>query len=398
MNFNELSEYQNPSIDNQESQSFPEMIGGNQGRFRKIDKAPTKKNENFETDWLSVSKYEAETDTLDKVSRVMNNLAFGAAIYGFYSFTTGGTGIIDYASYLSMGLAARKIASTTIGYLVYPAAITSFPCCGKGYLEKQGKREILNLEDENFIVRKIALYKSGTKYDAVLITHQDTIVNGNWTINALGNGMTMECFISGVAKENFRNKCNTLLINGPSVSHSGGWPTRYQMGAGFEVGLKFLEREVRATHIIMHGFSLGSGMIGEAILTHDFTEGMKKDIRYLSISDRSFSRLSSIAAALVGKIVKPIFYLTGTELDGVGAALKLSQLGIRQIVIQHRSKDGTGSDHVIPDNCSLAYELHKDSTFENKIFLESESITHNGLLPRNIEESLKHEIQEFIES
>jgi hypothetical protein len=125
---------------------------------------------------------------------------------------------------------------------------------------------------------------------------------------------------------------------------------------------------------------------------------MKKEIRYLTISDRSFSRLSLLAEALVCQIVKPIFYLTGTELDGVSAAQKLSKLGIRQIVIQHTSEDGIQSDGLIPDHVSLAYELRKDATLKNKIFLESESMSHCGLLPANIENSLKNQIQEFIES
>jgi hypothetical protein len=170
------------------------------------------------------------------------------------------------------------------------------------------------------------------------------------------------------------------------------------MGAGFEAGIRFLEREVKAVHIIMRGLSLGGGMMGEAVLNHDFTEGMKKDIRYLSITDRSFSRLSTIAEALVGQIVKPIFYITGTELDGVAAARKLSQLGIQQIIIQHTSEGGTGSDYVIPDSTSLAYELHKDPTLESKVFLESQFITHNGQLPGNIENSLKRKIQEFVKN
>jgi len=46
-------------------------------------------------------------------------------------------------------------------------------------------------------------------------------------------------------------------------------------------------------------------------------------------------------------------------LDGVGAARKLSDLRIQQIVIQHSSLEGEGSDDVIPDRTSLAYELHQ---------------------------------------
>lgn len=373
--------------------------------------------------WLTLNTFEADTTVSEKVNRLANNVVFGASLYGLYAFATGGTGVAVYASYLSMGLAARKIASTTVGYLVYPAAFTSFPHAagtavgslatkltgnpeisqlvkffirGREYYAEYGINEMKSLESKGFIARKISLYKSGTKYDAIIITHPDMINNGNWTIHALGNGMTMESKIVNEAKFNFANKCNTLLVNGPSVSQSEGWPTRYQMGAGFEAGIKFLERVVNASHIIMHGFSLGGGMMGEAILNHDFTYGMKKDIKYLSITDRSFSRLSTIAGVLLGQLVEPIIHLTGSEIDGVGAARKLSELGIRQILIQHASPGSAGSDSEIPDKASLAYELHKDTTLTDKIYLESKYIGHNSSLPSEIQGQLTDQIKKFV--
>lgn len=346
--------------------------------------------------WLSVSNFEANVALTDKVSRVANLLISGTALYGLYALMTGVNGLLAYTSYLSMGLVARKIASTIIGYLVYPAAIKSLSTQTRDYFAKYCTKEMQRLETENFITKKISLNVSGIQYDAILISHKDTIENGNWTINALGNNMAMEFLISRKAKENFNNNSNTLLVNGPSVGQSGGWPTRYQFGAGFEAGLQFLEREVKAHHIIMEGLSLGGGMMGEAIINHDFTEGIEKGINYLSITDRSFSRLSTIAGALVSRIVEPMFHITGTELDGVAAAQKLSQLGIQHIVIQHKSADENGDDGVITDKASLAYELHKDSSLKNKVFLESELIDHNGSLPENIERNLKYLIREFL--
>lgn len=146
----------------------------------------------------------------------------------------------------------------------------------------------------------------------------------------------------------------------------------------------------------MRGLSLGGGMIGEAILHHDFTEGLKKDIRYLVISDRSFSRLATVAGAITHQLVKPIFYLVGLELDGVAAARKLSHLNIEQMIIQHISGGGAGNDGVIPDNASLAYELHKGSTLKHKTFLESKSIEHNDFLPPEIEADLCARIEKIL--
>jgi len=192
---------------------------------------------------------------------------FVTALHSPYALITGPTGLVACASYLAVALVVRKIVTTIIGYRVYPAASMTSET-----VKETEKSQISQLEAEGFILRKILLYKSSIRFDSVRITHPNTIDNGDWTINALGNGMCVEDSIARLAKENFANTCNTLLVNGPSVCQSGGWPTRYQMGAAFEAGICFLEQEVKATHIIMRGFSLGAGMMGEAILNHDFTQ------------------------------------------------------------------------------------------------------------------------------
>jgi hypothetical protein len=366
--------------------------------------APT---QNFNFEHL---EFEAKTTLLDKVNRVANNLVFGAALCGVYMFATGGTGLggtglACYAAYLAMALTARKIASTTIGYIAYPAAANSLLPRSKQSTDLEGIAK--RMQRDGYIVKNISLYKSGVKYDGLIVTHENNISNSKWTINALGNGMNMQDVVDHFAAENFSNEFNTLIINGPSVGQSGGWPTRYQMGAGFEAGLQYLEQKAQATHIIMHGFSLGGGMMAEAILNHDFAEGQKKNIQYLSISDRSFSRLSTAAGAIIGeaagmalgKIVELIFYITGTELDGVRAAQRLSQLNIKQIVIQHNGLfNQTNTDDVIPDSASLAYELGKEGKegmFKDKVFIESEEVSHNFGLPNNLTRELKHNIKKF---
>lgn len=399
MNLTRVDGYQN--VNHLQLQPLAEVLTTNSEHVCEINdiESENKKDPSIALpNWTSLKTFEAETTLWDKVSRIVNIFIFVASLYGAYALITRQTGLLAYASYLSLGLAARKVVSTIIGYLVYPAAFSSLYQHRRDYIKAEGDDQIQRLEGRGCIVRKISLYKSGTTYNAVLIAPSQSIENGKWTINALGNGMAMEPYISRLVEENFDNESNTLLVNGPSVGSNNGWPTRYQMGAGFEAGIQLLEREVEATHIIMRGLSLGGGMMGEAILNHDFTEGMKKNIRYLSITDRSFSRLSAIAAAFVAQIVKLIFYITGTELDGVGAARKLSQLGIQQIVIQHKSKDGTGGDGVIPNNVSTAYELHADQTLTNKIFLESKSVSHNGPLPDKIKNKLNDHIKDFLEN
>lgn len=234
---------------------------------------------------------------------------------------------------------------------------------------------------------------------------------------ALGNGMAMEECLEDDAIENHeRYQCNTLLINGPSVVQSRGWPTRYQFGAPYEAGLQFLEKEVKATHIIMKGLSLGGGMISEAILQHEFNPS----IQYLCISDRTFCRLSTIANTMgpailkrlfgieetTGKMIvdyllKPALAFSNTELDCIAAAKKISELGIQHIIIQHcsqikhRNKKWKTTDGIIPDMISLSHHL-KQTDFTKKIYLESETVLHNCSLPSKLSRQLKQHVNGFL--
>lgn len=344
----------------------------------------------FQGDWKTLETYNAKTTSEEKICRIANNLVFGAAIYGAYSYMTGPLGLVSYAA---MALASRKVASTLIGYFAYPAAFTSLPFV-KGKFQIYGLWQAFLLKEQDFIVRKISIYKSGVKYDAAIIGHSTTIDNGKWTIQALGNVMAMEPFLQSLAEQNYKIKSNTLLINGPSVSESGGWPTRYQMGAGFEAGLQLLENEIKATHIIMQGLSLGGGMMAEAILQHDFKPELERNIHYMSVSVCTFSRLSSIAMHIASRLLGPILYVVNAELDGIGAARKLSDLKITHIIIQHSSEDSLGTDGVIPDNISLAHELHQEEGLNNKIFLESGDVEHSEY-PEEIRRRFRQELDLF---
>jgi len=333
-------------------------------------------NEQRANNWKEIDTYHARTSFTEKGFRLAN------------------------ASIL-LPLLPRKIAAIAIGYLAYPAALGSF-LTGKENVS-QNLEALNQLEREGYFIKKITICKSGVQYDAAIIGNKKTIGNGKWTLHALGNGMSMEMVYDDLPRANYKKGSNTLLINGPSVGQSNGWPTRYQLGAGFEAGIQFLEEKVQAKHIALHGLSLGGGMMSEAILNHDFSSGLSRGIKYLVISDRTFCKLSDIASNLIGVVVKPIFYLMGMELDVVKAAKKLSQLGIEQIIIQHDPFDmryslPRGDDGVIPSEVSLASRLHREKDLKNKVFLESGMITHNGPLPRDIERELNSKTNQFFEN
>ncbi|MDP1880571.1 MAG: hypothetical protein Q8K60_06500 [Parachlamydiaceae bacterium] len=291
--------------------------------------------------------------------------------------------------------AIRSPANVISGQIVYPAIHSATPeinLSAKSYLESKG-----------FIVKEISLLTPGTlpssllSYQAVIVTHPDTMDKEQWCIDAFGNGMSINDGLITASFRNYSNGCNTLLVNGPSVGKSEPWPTRYRMGSGFEAGIQFLEQEAKASHIIMRGLSLGGGMMGEAVIQHQFLDST----HYLFISDRTFNKLTDvvksigtqIAGSTTGKVAAKLFQASGTELDNVASAKKLSALNIPHIIIQH---NGGGTDGVIPDVASLGFHLHQLPNLKNKIFIESSDIPHNGALPPKIDDLLKQEITQFL--
>ena len=209
-------------------------------------------------------------------------------------------------------------------------------------------------------------------------------------ILALGNGMSAEDCLEYAYKET-KNDLNVLVINGPSVGSSArgpffSQPTRYQLGAGFEAALQYLE-ENGAKKIIMKGLSLGGGMMAEGVLQHDFAAGKEKGIKYLAISDRTFTRLSSTAASLIGMFVYPAFWLSGAELNGVAGGKKLSREKIQHIVINNPNGDG-----VIKAQVALSRELKSE---DHKLIVENSKMFHNGCLPALAREQVVNKISEF---
>lgn len=354
--------------------------------------------------WKEQEDFYASTTLEEKVCRVANIAAFGSVCFGILSKIRGRR--IGLIPRLGMVHLQRKALSSLIGYISYPIAGDSQMVTGRSYLKEIFNEGVEEVEQQGFHVRLITLHKSGTSYSAVMITNKDSEDSGHWIVDALGRRSAFEYFIRRKAIDCKEFGVNILIVNGPSVCDSGGVPTRYQMGAGFEAALQFLEKEVKASHILMRGFSLGGGMMAEAILNHDFEAGLDKGIEYLSVADRSFSKLSAVAKPLsaemaggvCSQLVRPLFKLSGAELDGLGAARRLSDLGIRHVVIQHISEGSRGTDGIIPDNVSLSHGMHQMEGLTDKVYIESENMPHNGKIPSPQHEQLCQEIHKFFSS
>lgn len=302
----------------------------------------------------------------------------------------------------------RKIVAIAIGHIVYLATLISYGMKFTGSLEKERKEQYRGLKNSGYIVKRITFQKSGVSYDAFVIGQKGDIHNKKWCINAFGNAMVGEKFLMATAERNSERGLNTLIVNGPSVGRSGGYPSAYQMGSAVEAGMQFLEKRVKAKKIVLNGLSLGGGACGKAVLQHDFSYADKKNISYMVISQVSFDRLSNAAGKMVFSPVKFLLKGLGCELDGVKAAKRLRERNITHVVIQKGSYnegqslqdiDFSGDDGVIPGEASLAKGMIDAGIDDIKRvkYLTSPKIKHNSCLPQDIQYELDENIDSFLQ-
>lgn len=379
----------------------------------------------------SIISYEAPQTRADKIRDVVEKCLLPAAGIALSLLVTGLAytlpPVIRYACYGVVGWAMRQIFARLIGHAVYPATFIF----KKAELQKQYDDSCDYLQATGYRVQEVALIFGNHKYSAYLIGHKDEFDNKKWSVHLPPNAVNVESQMVNLAHQNYQNfKCNTLLINGPGVGKQEGYPIRRHMGKVVDLALQYLEKEVKATHISLSGWSLGGGMVAEGVLTHKFSQDKTK---YLGIFDRTFNRLSDEGplyvelivsdllpriivhhfgaynysslihrvCAVIATLLKGITYLalplTGTELDCTSGAKKLDAMGIKQIVIQHEHPHII-SDGIIFDAAALSKDLKQGHSLQHTVYLTSPNMDHNSRLPNDIEDELTRQTLEFFNS
>ncbi|HEX2583173.1 MAG TPA: hypothetical protein VHL30_03560, partial [Chlamydiales bacterium] len=128
--------------------------------------------------------------------------------------------------------------------------------------------------------------------------------------------------------------------------------------------IAYLETALKANKIVLAGYSLGGGSIGEAILQHDFD---KSKADFLVVRQVTFGKVSEVAGLYGSRyyipacLAKHIVRWTGCEMDNVESSRKLARYNIREVIIQGRL------DQIIPVPVSLAQSLVHEP-LENKKF------------------------------
>jgi Chlamydia CHLPS protein (DUF818) len=241
----------------------------------------------------------------------------------------------------------RYVATRLVMSMVYPAQSYLLRSINAEKLEAVWKEKIQR-EQKKAIIREVVFEKDGVQYKGMLYGHHDHILNGKWVLQALGNHDTYETTGLGFARVYEQIGFNTLILNAPSVGKSAGEATPYSMGEVQELGLRFLEKAIRAKRIVAAGYQIGGIAIGQAILQHSFP----KDLRYFVVSQmtsdrfshevgqRAYKIWSGFSLSWLGKVHEMILRYAiqwkclNLEADSIEAARKLKKLKFVQTIIE----------------------------------------------------------------
>lgn len=249
-------------------------------------------------------------------------------------------------------------------------------------LDAQRSKVAAELTKKGFIVRHLWLERNGAKLSALMAIHPDHAQNGKWVLQACGNFQPIEYGLDLVAEHYHKKKFNALIINNPGVGKSEGTSTPETMGEAQALGITFLETALKAKKIALAGYSLGGGAMGQAILIHDFKQGVK----YLVIRQMSFDKVSRVCeeryqevlnVKFLQPLIKPVVEWAGCEMDSVAVSKKLQELKILEFVIQRVNDQGEFDfDGAIPKEAALAYRLHKEGVLKHKRFIHLPNVGH----------------------
>ncbi len=287
------------------------------------------------------------------------------------------------------------------GIALVPASILAF----FGYLRNYpDHNKIHNALGSCWKYKRITLKVDGYKIDGAIMGEPSTLNNGRWVLFSGGNGEFYESqlFDDDRLKKILKKvKGNGILFNYPGVKGSSGFPNREAMAKAYRAVLCFLEDErngVGAKVIIGYGYSIGGGVQGEALKTHE----LKKGIKYIFVKDRTFSDLSSAASALTTKLFGFFIKILRWNIDSVESSKKLKAVEIiMQTACVGSYQELHDSSKIVDDgvifaDASLAKALLDDtaSPRKNKIFIgiperHNEPLRDFSFLTEKIEPFLK---------
>lgn len=258
--------------------------------------------------------------------------------------------------------------------------------------------------DGEWKYKRITVEVDGYKIDATIVGKASTLNNGRWMLASNGNGEFYEDKLSD--NHDFKQilseiNGNAIVFNYPGVGASSGLPNRQAMAKAYRAMLNLLEDQkngIGAKEIIGYGHSIGGGVQGDALKTHE----LKKDVKYVFVKSRTFSDLSTTASILTSKPLGFLVKMLGWNMDSVESSKKLQAPEIIMQTAKVRGYEELNDsskiidDGVIPANASLAKALLEDNKCpkQNKVFIGMQEQHNDGLndpsfLAKKIETLLK---------
>lgn len=249
------------------------------------------------------------------------------------------------------------------------------------------RRKGIEVQNNEWKFKRFTVQVGKDKIDAMIVGKEATLGNGRWVLVSNGNSQFYEQYFSGKNSSNVSQDIsrlvselngNALIFNYPGVGCSTGGPSKESMVKAYEAMLKFLEdkeKGISAKEIIGYGFSIGGGVQGTALGTHQF----QPDINYVFAKRQTFSSLSKEAASMtnlpIGFLVKALGWELSSEKSS--KALQYPELVIQTANIpvdQNHENLMKRPCKIIDDNvifakASLAEELLKDQQFSAKKYI-----------------------------
>jgi hypothetical protein len=281
----------------------------------------------------------------------------------------------------------HKLLHALSGKVILPAS--SPRLTGRLGNHANNSRSNISLADE-WKYKRITVAVDGSHIDAMIVGTASTLNNGRWTLTSNGNSEFYEDKLS--CRPDFKRflsavKSNAIVFNYPGVGASPGLPNRQAMAKAYRAMLNLLEdpnNGVGAQEIIGYGHSIGGGVQGDALQSHD----LKPNVKYVFVKSRTFANLSTATESIFkSKSLGFLVQMLGWNIDPVKSSKTLQApeiimqtarvSGYQELVDSSRIID----DGVIPARTSLATALLEDNQCpkQNKVFIGMQE-QHNQAL------------------
>lgn len=285
----------------------------------------------------------------------------------------------------------RRIAKTIISIIIFPIGIYQLihvfvaknflPALNKPTTYTDDLRSKINIiNNEGWVYKRISIQMDSCKIDAMIVGKKNkdspcSFDSKKWVLSSLGNKGSYEY---EVQQDRYKKiladlNANGIVFNYPGVGSSEGVPNRETLSKAYRAVLSLLEDDINgigAEEIIGYGYSLGGGIQGDALKTHQ----LKLNKKYTFIKDRTFSNLAKEAALLKNsKLAGITTKVLGWNISSVGSSKNLQA---PEIILQSadveaphilENRERIKDDKIIFKKSSLANKLMKEPV-SNKIF------------------------------